>query len=251
MNIYSKMTVSAVSLAAILSMAAMTASAATGTKSASTTQQRIDNMQTRGDNMIDQRISSLNDLSTRIQGLKNVSDTEKASFSATIQSEITTLTDLKATIGSDTSTTTAKTDVASITKAYRVYALILPQMRIVAASDRVGTIVGLMDTLGTKLQTRLASSTDASLQADLSDFNAKVSDANTQAQAASAEVAALKPDNGDKTIMASNTAALKDARSKIQAATKDLQAARKDAQTIIQALKGSEGASASASTTTQ
>jgi hypothetical protein len=43
----------------------------------------------------------------------------------------------------------------------------------------------------------------------------------------------LKPDNGDTTIAASNTAALKDARTKIQSAQKDLKAAQKDIKDII------------------
>jgi hypothetical protein len=54
--------------------------------------------------------------------------------------------------------------------------------------------------------------------------------------------------------MASNTATLKDARSKIQAAQKDLVAARKDAQTIITALIKSDkaimGKTGAATTTT-
>ena len=79
-------------------------------------------------------------------------------------------------------------------------------------------------------------------------MTAKISDAATQAAAASAEVSGLMPDNGDKTVMASNTAALKDARSKIQAATKDIQAAYKDAQAVVKGVRGTKP-TASASTT--
>lgn len=210
-----------------------------------TPEQRMQGMQDRGGKEIDARITSLNNLLTRIQAMKNVSDAQKASFAASIQAEITTLTNLKIQIGGDTSTTTLKSDVQSITKAYRIYALVMPQTAIAAAADRVGTIAGMLTTVSGKLQSRLAAdatlSANASLQADLTDMNAKIADANVQAQAAVSEVASLKPDNGDKTIMASNTAALKDARTKLQAATKDLQAARKDAQTIIQALKKADG----------
>ncbi|MDE2041367.1 MAG: hypothetical protein KGI59_03250, partial [Patescibacteria group bacterium] len=57
-----------------------------------------------------------------------------------------------------------------------------------------------------------------------------------QAQAAVAEVSPLVPDQGDKTVMASNTSTMKDARAKIKTAVSDLTAARKDALTIIQGL---------------
>jgi hypothetical protein len=69
-------------------------------------------------------------------------------------------------------------------------------------------------------------------------MTAKVTDANTQASAAVSEIANLEPDNGNTTIAASNTAALKDARSKIGVATKDLVAARADIATIVKGVKG-------------
>jgi hypothetical protein len=61
----------------------------------------------------------------------------------------------------------------------------------------------------------------------------------------------LTPDNGDQAHMQSNETALKDARSKIQAAQQDFVTARKDAIAIVKDLRISVSASASASTTTQ
>jgi hypothetical protein len=218
--------------------------AARGAKGAQALQQRMATTQTKADQLIDQRITSLNALITRVQGLRNVSDAQKASVVAMVQSLMTTLTNLKAQIAADTSTTTLKNDTQSITQAYRVYALVIPQLNIVAASDRIDTIVSMMSTIGTKIQARLATDSTLaamnSIQSALSDFSAKLTDAGTQAQTAVTEVTALLPDQGDKTKMASNTSALKDARSKIQTANKDLQAARKDVQTIIKALVKSD-----------
>ena len=65
----------------------------------------------------------------------------------------------------------------------------------------------------------------------------QIADANTQAQAAVNKVVALIPDQGDKTKQAENNAALKKARLNIQIAKKDLAAARKDADTVLKALK--------------
>lgn len=206
--------------------------------------QRVSTMQSRGDREIDARVESLNKLSARIQEMKNVSASEKASISATIQSEIGALGTLKARIDAGTSTTTVRGDVQSIAPAYRIYALIMPQLHIIAASDRIITLVGMMNTLGIKLQSRLSASAtvDASLQAKLTDFNAKTADAGVQAQAAVSLVAGLRPDQGNQTIMQSNLAALKDARSKIRTAEQDLKTARKDAQDIIKELVKSDRA---------
>ncbi len=86
----------------------------------------------------------------------------------------------------------------------------------------------------------------------LADMNAKVAGANAQASAAVTEIANLQPDNGNATIMASNTAALKDARTKIQAAQQDLVAARQDSGSIVKALIAAKvSASATASTSAQ
>lgn len=79
----------------------------------------------------------------------------------------------------------------------------------------------------------------------LADLNSKTADANTQAQAAISEVVNLQPDKGNQTQMHSNTAALKDARSKLINAQHDLIAARKDVGVIIRAIEGiGNGASA-------
>lgn len=213
---------------------------------------------TRSDNEIDARITNLTQLQTRVNAMVKVSSDDKSSLSTTIQTEITNLTNLKAQIDADTGTTTLKTDMQSITQAYRIYALVIPQGQIAAAADRIGTITANFTTIGTKLETRISAlpaGTDTSaMTSSLADFTAKLADANVQAQAAVTETATLQPDNGDATILASNTAALKDARTKIQAAQKDLQGAQQDAQTIVNAIKQitpSATVTASSTTSTQ
>lgn len=207
----------------------------------------------RGDQEIARRISALTALNTRVQAMQEVTDTFKQSLSANIQTEISTLTSLQAKIDADTDLPTLKTDIQSITKSYRVYALILPQGRI-AAADRAVTIVTLMSSLGSKLQARIqaapAGSNTTALTAALTDMSNKLQDAQTQAQAAVTVTASLQPDNGVATVMASNEAALKQARTDLQTATSDLQAARKDITTIVNGLKALPSASASASSTT-
>jgi hypothetical protein len=208
----------------------------------------------RADQEIERRITNLNALSTRIGAMKNVSATEKTSLQASITSQISTLTTLKATIDAETVAANLKTDIQSITKDYRIYMLVLPQGRIAAATDRVLTIVGDMQALAPELQTRITAAASAgkdmtAANAAYTDMQAKIADANTQATAAVTETASLTPDQGNTTIAASNTAAIKDAAAKIKTATTDLKAARADIQIILKAVKGTGSASTTASTT--
>ena len=212
--------------------------------------------ETRANTAIDARITALNNLSARINDMKNVSASEKSSMTAEIQTELTDMTNLKAKIDADTDAAVLKTDMQSITNSYRIYALILPQDYIAATADRVATIGGLMTTLSSKLQTRISAAATAgqntgAMVSLMTAMNAKVLDATTQASAASSEVVSLNPDQGNATVAASNKAALTDARAKLKISVADLKTARDDAQTIVNDLKALHvSTSAAASTTT-
>ena len=204
---------------------------------------RMMNTQNRGDNELNKRVASLYALTARIQGMKKLSDTDKSSLRNDLQQEIASLNDLRSKITSDTSSTTLRADIKSITEGNRVYALVMPKTQILAAADRVDTIVALMNTVGTKIQARLASSTNpniAQAQSLFADYTAKLADASAQATSLVAGVTPLVADNGNKTVAASNLAALKDAKKKIQAAQQDIVAARKDLEGIKQVLKGGQ-----------
>jgi hypothetical protein len=246
-------------LAASIMLAAgsvLPASAALGLNASAGLSVKLDvTARARADAQIDARITALNNLEARIGQMTKVTSDQKASLDASIQASINDMTALKAKIDADTDNATLKADIQSITKSYRIYILVLPQGRITAAADRIITIVGLFNDLSLKLQARISAAQAAgqnvtALNASLSDMNAKTADANVQAQAAINEVVVLKPDNGDKTIMASNDAALKDARAKLKVAMGDLKTARQDAGSIVKALIAIKvGASAGASAT--
>jgi hypothetical protein len=206
----------------------------------------------KGDSAIATRIAALTDLSTRIGEMKNVSASEKTSLQANISTEIGNLTGLKATVDAATSKVTLVTDLKTITSDYRIYLLILPQGRIAAASDRITSIVSLMQQLSPKLSARITAAQTAGVnvsaaQSAYTDMQTQITAANTASQAALSETITLTPDQGNTTVQASNTAAIKDAAAKIKTATADLKAARADMTTIESAVKGSAGASASAS----
>ncbi len=224
------------------------------TRTATPRETVIERARTRAEQEIDRRAQMLGAFATRI-GNGRISDADKSSLQATMQEQINDLQTLKSQIASDASTTTLKTAIQSIGKSYRIFALVMPQGAVMAAADRVNQVAAQMQALSGKLQTRISSATGdtAALSTALSDLNAKVSDAQTQAQAAVSEVSALKPDNGDQAVFKSNHAALQDAHKKLQAAQKDLAAARHDAATIVQGLHSlsSTATSTATGTTTQ
>jgi hypothetical protein len=224
--------------------------------------QAIGAMDEHSSNEITARIDSLNTLSTRVNAMVKLSASDKTAISGEITGLISELTTLQAKIQADASSTPTgqrgdlssssplRTDIQSITKDYRVYALVIPQTDILAAADRAQTLVTSFTTLAAKLQTRITAAQTAghdvtALQASLSDLNTKIADAQTQATVAVSATANLTPDNGDTTIAASNTAALKTARTDIQTANSDIQTATTDAQSIV---KGVEGFGGTAST---
>lgn len=208
----------------------------------STTPTMGNGMQMRGEAEIDARIGSLTKMITRLGDAARLSPEAKASITAELNAQITALTNLRDQIATAT-TTTLKGDVQSVTKDFRIYALVMPKAAINAAADRIMTIAAQMETLSGKITTRIsaaqAAGTDVTAAtAAHSDFDLKVADAKTQAQAAVSEVANLSVDAGATTTLAANTAALKDAKAKIDAAQADLKAARKDVETILKSIKG-------------
>ncbi len=218
-------------------------------------QTRIANAKSHADQEIDRRVSALNDLNTRVQAMVKVSASMKSSLAADVAAQVSALSALKGKIDADSDIDTLKTDIKSITGSYRIFMLVIPQGRIEVAADKVKATGDLFTEFAAKLQARIAAAQTAgkdvtALNASLTDMNAKISDANVQADAAVSLVASLTPDNGDQAKMQANEQALKEARAKVKAALDDLHKAREDAHSVVQALHqmGLE-ASASASST--
>jgi hypothetical protein len=210
----------------------------------------VANAKSAADKQIAARVDSLNKLLTRVQAMVHLTADEKSSISVTVSGNISSLNALQSKIDAD-ATTTLKADIQSITKGERIYLLVEPQIAILAAADRAASIGDMFTALAGKIATRLASTPNATASSLLADLQAKVADVETQSAAAISETASLQPDNGVASVRASNTAALKDARSKIQAAQKDLKTAYQDAAQIVKAIKGAQPMTSSTSTSPQ
>ncbi len=201
---------------------------------------------------IDRRIESLNKLMANVTAMVKVSDVFKNNLKTNIDTQINSLTALKTKIEADTDLATLKADIKMIAESYRVYMVVMPQARISAAADRMATIINMFIGTGTKLQARVntektAGKDTTEAQKLLDDMAVKITSAKTHAEEAVNLVTPLVPDNGDKTVMASNEAAIKKAQAELKLAQADIVAARKDLTGVIKALGGLKAAAQASS----
>ncbi|HSX00984.1 MAG TPA: hypothetical protein VLF67_01965 [Candidatus Saccharimonas sp.] len=196
---------------------------------ASTTTVALNNLKTKGAAEIDRRLTALNSVLTITIGAKTLTDQ--------IQAEITSLTALKTKLAADTKLSTARTDVQSIVTEYRVYALMLPKVRLINLSDRFDGIGRKFVELHDKLQTKVADAKSAghdvaALQTALDDMKAKLDAAAAVYAGVADKVLALQPTdyNSDHAVLLQYRENYADART-------DYKAAHDDAKTVIDGLK--------------
>ena len=239
------------------------AQSATGTPAVSkATQARITKIQTRADQEITRRIDGMNLLITRLGQMAKLSDSDKTTLTSELQSNITNLKTLQSTIDSETVIATLQTDVKSIASTYRIFALVMPRDNVIAAADKLASTVDALNILSTKISSRLTDpnftiSNMTSVTDTLGEIKAKLQDASTQAQNAINAVVPLVPDNSDKSVMASNTSALKTARGYIKTGTADIKTVLAEIKALrksidkLKPVTAQNSATSTASTTSQ
>jgi hypothetical protein len=160
---------------------------------------------------IDRRLASLNKLTDKINGIKRISSTQRETLLAQIKIEITSLQDLKTKIEAETDATALQEEKKSITESYRIYALLIPKIEIIAHADK---IISLADAMSAK-------TTDEGLKKIIAESKAK-------AQSAIDLVMPLVPEDypGFKTTLSTARDMLKDARTNLN--------------TVFATLKGTE-----------
>lgn len=196
----------------------------------------ISRLKTRADNEITRRVNALTKLMTRITDVKRLTADQKTNLTSQIQDQINSLNTLKAKIDADSDIATLRTDVQSIVKSYRIFALFIPKTYIIAHADRLLDVTDVLTGIQGKLQTRIDSLKSAgndttAMQNLITDMTAKLADAKTQATNAISAVLPLTPDG-----YPANKATLQSARTMLVAARQDLAAAHKDEQQIRQDL---------------
>jgi hypothetical protein len=195
-------------------------------------------LQKRAQTEITRRLDFLNDLVTRLNGIKKLSSAEKAGLQSQIQTQIDGLNALQAKISGDTDNVILRADVKSIISNYYIFMFFRVKVNLLVAADKASATTDNLNLIYTKLQTRVSQAkTDGndvtSLNAGFSDMNAKLTDANTQITAAQTVLTPLSAQGypGNKTALAG-------ARTKIETAVTDLKAAYEDALQIRNGLKG-------------
>ncbi len=206
------------------------------------TDTRMALLKARGVKEIDSRITALNKLSAKIQGLINITPTNKTALLSGIQTQVNSLTALKNKINADTDVAILKTDVESITKSFRTFALEIPKANILAKIDShfvdLTMLTSITAALSTDIQTAKTSGKDvAVLLTKLSETDAKIADANLQSNAAIALVTPLIPDVGSSTLLLANKQALLDSYAKYKIAIEDIRIAKKDIKDIVKQLR--------------
>ena len=216
---------------------AQTPSPTLGVKAAARAANMTDRLKERAATELTRRLTALNNLISRITSLKRLTSDQKTSLTTQVQSEISDLTTLQTKISGDTDIATLRTDVQSIVKSYRIFALFIPKMTIISHADNLIEIANLMTEVSGKLQTRLDAAKSAgndttAAQSLMTDRAAKIADAIAQATSAMNTVLPLTPDGypGNKTTLQS-------ARTMLVTARHDLQTAQQDADQVRQQLR--------------
>ncbi len=198
-------------------------------------------VQQKGDLLIQQRLTTLHTILTRISGLKRLTQDEKATLTTNINNDTTALTNLQAKIDADTDIMTARADVKSIYLTYRVYAEFDPQTALLAASDAMATSVDQFTLLAAKLQTRItqaasSGNTVTTLTALLAGIQNKTADAKNQYTTVNTDIASLTPASYNSNPTGTHQTFIA-SRVMLQTGRADLQTALQDAKQIIAVLK--------------
>jgi len=194
-------------------------------------------IQSAGAQEISMRLTSLNSAATKISQSTHLSASDKSYLSTEVSGEITGLTALQTKLAADTSLNTAISDAKSIFSDYRVYALVLPKVNLVATSDGQQTTESNLTNLATQLQAKITQDSKAgknvsTLQTDLNNMISSVNTAQGISTSIEQKVLTLQPSdfNSNHDILTGDLAQLKTAHA-------DNESAYADAKTIVAGLK--------------
>jgi hypothetical protein len=196
---------------------------------------------------IDRRLATLTALSVRVAQGRHLSSSDRARLTNEIANEKSGLTSLRTKIDGDTDLATLRSDLHAIVADYRVYVLVVPQVRLTAAADAVLDVTDRFATVDGRLAQRLAEAkakgTDVTaLEGLLADASSTVDAARSLAAAIPDQLAALTPAG-----YPGNRPTLLSARQSLRQARVDLRGARVDVRQVVDGLRA---ASAGTTTTT-
>lgn len=200
-------------------------------------QTRLSTIISRGDQEIQRRLTALNAAAKTLAQTEKLSATDKQTLTDEVNTTISGLTTLKAKLDADTTLADARVDAKSIVTGYRVYALVLPKVRLVKVADGQIALESKFEELSATFLHRFAELKSAgqdvsALEAALSNMNMKTQSAQEVSTVVQAKVISLQPSdyNSDHTILVGY-------RDQLKSAHDDLVAARDYAKSIVDGIK--------------
>ena len=184
-----------------------------------------------------QRIGSLTTAIAKITAAPDITASDRATILGTLGNDLTGMNSVEAKIAADTTAATALADFQTIFTTYRVYAVAIPQARLVAAADRMtGTTIPRLSDAQSKLAAALAgpdaSKSTPALVADLTNMQSEIAAATSALDGVAANALAVTPADFN-----SNSAVMQPIRSSVTTAIADLKTAASDGKTVRAAIK--------------
>jgi hypothetical protein len=206
--------------------------------SMTTSTNKLLQIQTRADNEISQRLSTLNSLNTQISGSSKLNSADRTSLTDEISSEVSGLTTLKTKISADTTADQASTDESTIFTDYRVYAVIVPKVELLTIADNQQNNEAKLSNVSGSLEANISDDqTDgrvvpSSVQTELDTMEGLISSARTISSTIESDISPIIPSSWN-----SNHNVFSGDRSQLNTAYQDNTMASKDAVIISNSLK--------------
>jgi hypothetical protein len=207
-----------------------------------------------GDKLIAQRLTSLNEVSTKIttlQGKGHLTTDQANDLQGQIATNVNGLKALQTKLDGEQSSDAARQDVKNIFLQFRIYAVFIPKIRHIVLLDVMTNVDQKMRGIQDKIADAIAKappSQQGQLNSLFSDYKAQLGEAEAQIDAAQGQLAVLTPNtyNTDRTAYEQAFNMLK---TDTQKAHDALKKARDDLHQIAMLLKADKGSSSTPSPT--
>ncbi len=178
----------------------------------------LQTVKTKGDQEIARRLKALAALTANINVTSKLTPSDKTSLTEEATTESKNLSTLRTKLAAETTLAGAAADVQSMVAEYRVYALVIPKVRLIKTADAQQIFQAQLTAFAAKLQTRITAA-DAKgknvtdLQTKLDDMLSKMAVAESISANVESKVLTLEPTdyNNDHGILAGYQTQLKSA----------------------------------------
>lgn len=213
------------------------APSATPSASSSHAPKTLAEIQAAGAKATSAREAKLTSAITTVTADKYLTSSDRSTILGTLTADLAAMKASASTIAADTTAIQAASDLKDVFTKYRVYAVALPQARLVSQADRLtGTTLPRLTAVESKLSGLLAGKDKAkstsAIESELNDLDAQLATASKDASGAASAALAVTPADYD-----ANHSALSPVKSALQSARAAVKKARSDVKAIRHALK--------------